>query len=149
MKPVLDLTILIPILIALLGFGIFASWRSTYSADSTLRKLLIGLRTLSMIGLAVFLLNPGKWVDKADEKVRFYPIMIDDSASMAVKSGEISRSEEAVQIYQAIEAQAKQAEITVKPYSFSDDVIALENLLPKPFLFYLMAGKLRLINIRH
>ncbi|MGJ8657428.1 MAG: hypothetical protein ACSHX6_13345 [Akkermansiaceae bacterium] len=128
MKPVLDLPILIPILVILLGIGIYASWRSTHHAPSGLRKILITLRILALSAIAILLLNPGKWVDKSEQHERIYPIMIDDSVSMSTLNGELSRSDTAKELTNLILTQAKSNNIQTQLFSFSDDVKTIDSL---------------------
>lgn len=130
MKPVLDLPLLIPLLVLLLGAGIFASWRSTRKAKSTLRSLLVTLRTLALIALAVFLFNPGEWLSKTNERELLYPVLIDDSVSMATTSGETSktRSSIAASLAQSILTAAETNSVGTKLFTFSEDVKQIKDL---------------------
>ncbi len=129
MNPVLDLPVLIPILVVLIGLGIFASWRSSHHASAGLRKLLLLLRIVALSCLAVFFLNPGKWVDKSEQQTRLYPIMIDDSASMATTTEKVSRSDVARDITKLVQTEAGVNKVQTKLYSFSDDLKNIDDLL--------------------
>lgn len=123
MKPVLELPLLIPLLAILLVVGIYVSWRSTQDAKSPLRLLLIALRALALIAIAVFLLNPGDWISKTSERDQLYPIMIDNSISMATISDEKSGTRSAVAhaFAQTILSAAETSDIETKLYAFSAD----------------------------
>lgn len=130
MKPVLELPLLIPLLVIILGVGIYASWRSTKDAKSPLRMFLVSLRVVALIALAVFLLNPGDWITKIDEKEKLYPIMIDDSASMSIQSGEESttRTSSANDLANTILSEAEVNGVKTKLFSFSEDSREISDL---------------------
>ena len=128
MNPVLQLPLLIPLLVIVLGIGLFASWRSSNNANSSTRKLLILLRSLALIALGIFLLNPGKWVKLSQHKERLYPIMIDVSASMAVNNGNITRSQTAAQIATQIQAAAEKQHINSDLYAFSNNIKKINSI---------------------
>jgi len=128
MKPVLPLLILIPLLIFLLVVGGYVSWRSTRNAKTSLRRILVLLRGVTLVSLAAFLINPGTWIIKTEEKEKVYPILIDDSASMAVKVGEIARMDIAKDMVSLIQAEAMDSGKKTKLYSFSGDVREVASL---------------------
>lgn len=99
------------------------SWRSTKDAKSPLRILLASLRAIALIALAVFLLNPGDWISKIDEKEKLYPIMIDDSASMSIHSGEtsVTRTALANDYVSTILNEAEASGVKTKLFAFSAD----------------------------
>jgi len=133
MQPVLELPLLIPILLVLIGLGIYVSWRSSFHAKTGLRKVLVALRALALIVLAIFLLNPGKWIDKTDERARLYPIMIDDSTSMATTTGKFSRTDSAKEMTEMILAAAEESKVETKLFSFADDIAAMKSLADLSF----------------
>ncbi len=130
MKPVLELSLLIPLLVILLGAGIYLSWLSSGGAKSGLRWLLLALRTIVLVALGVFLLNPGEWVVKHDDRAKLYPILIDDSASMGVVSGDdkLTRSAMAGAIVKTISEMAEKNEVDTEMYAFSDDSREIKSL---------------------
>ncbi len=130
MKPVLDLPILIPLIILIIGLGIYASWRSSHHASSGIRKLLIVLRTLALIALCAFLLNPGKWVETVQTKPRLYPVLIDESASMATINlqTKLTRSDKAQLLTGEINKAAEENSITTELYGFAEDSRKLNEL---------------------
>ena len=134
MNPVLDLSILIPVLILIIGLGIFASWRSSHHASTSLRRLLITLRICALIALSVLLLNPGKWIDKTEKTARLFPVMIDDSASMSINNDNKSRSTSAQEIAQDIITQARSQsgsssnKIETPLFSFDEKVKTISTL---------------------
>jgi len=106
------------------------SWRSSQDAKSPLRLLLITLRALALIALAVFLLNPGAWISKTSEREQLYPIMIDDSTSMATisdgKSG--TRAATATILAQTILNEAETNKVETKLFAFSADSRQISDL---------------------
>ncbi len=126
MKPVLDLPILIPILILIIGVGIVASWRSSHHASAGLRKLLIALRICVLLAVSALLLNPGKWVDKTETTARLYPVMVDDSASMSITNGDKSRANTAQETTQIIITQAQTSGVETQLFSFDENVKSID-----------------------
>ena len=122
MQPVLDLPILIPLLVLLLGVGLFASWRSSHHANTGTRRLLIALRALTLIALCIFLLNPGKWIQKTEQHARLFPILIDESASMAIENDGKSRVQVASHLSSQIQASSESSEAKTELYAFSDQI---------------------------
>jgi len=128
MNPVLSLPILVPLLVILLGVGLFLSWRSSRGSKSRLRWMLILLRSFVFIALATCLLNPGEWIAKQDERVRLFPVMIDDSASMATELDQVSRSQMASKLMGEIQRMADQKGVQTPLYAFAENLKELSDL---------------------
>ena len=122
MNPVLSLSLLIPILVVVVALGLWLSWKSSLTAPSRLRKILLGLRLLVMLALAVFLLNPGKWQSMTDEVTRIWAVMLDSSRSMSVTEGESTRAEMAAELRQVIAESAENAGVEVRYFTFGDQL---------------------------
>jgi len=122
MNPVLPLPFLIPLLIVVMVGASWLAWKSSQAAPGRLRKILLTLRILTLLALAVFLINPGHWQSVKEEVSRVWAVMIDSSKSMSVKDGETSRIEKAKQLKEQIAQMAKKAEVDVRYYTFDDTI---------------------------
>lgn len=131
MNPVLPLSLLIPLLLAVLAAGCWMSWRSSDAAPMKLRKRLIVLRVLALLALAIFLINPGRWQSIQDHVSRVWVVMVDRSASMSVseesETGDtIERIERAQQWQKQIAEAASQAGVTLRHYSYDSELQEVE-----------------------
>ncbi|MBK1829234.1 hypothetical protein JIN77_00710 [Verrucomicrobiaceae bacterium R5-34] len=126
MNPVLPLTLLIPILLAVVALGVWLSWKSSQTAPGKLRKILTGLRLLALLAMAVFLLNPGKWQSISDQVTRVWAVMLDSSKSMGVKEGESTRIEQALTLQKQIAQSAEDAGVELRYFTFDDAMTAVE-----------------------
>ena len=123
MNPVLPLPILIPLLLAVVLLGAWLSWRSSYGAPTKLRRTLTTLRALSLLALALFLLNPGKWQALEDEAKKVWVCLIDDSRSMSIPvepGSATTRSASALSLTAQIVDHAREKNFNARTFSFSD-----------------------------
>jgi hypothetical protein len=130
MNPVLPLPILIPLLLAVVATGAWLSWRSTDAAPTKLRRILTTLRTLTLLALALFLLNPGKWKALEDEAKKVWVCLIDDSRSMSVPTAEgteTTRTTTALALTAQISAHARDADFKARVFTFGDNLTEQED----------------------
>jgi len=118
MNPVLPLSLLVPLIIAVTLGAAWMAWRSSGAAPLGLRKLLLALRIIALLALALFLINPGKWRAMQDEVTRVWAVMIDRSKSMAVKDGEERRIDRAGELGTRIKASASKAGVDLRWFSY-------------------------------
>lgn len=120
MNPILSTQALTPLLLLIIGVGIFLSWRSTRHAGKLTRILLVALRSLSLAGICVLFFNPGKWVLPDDSSTKVWPILIDNSLSMAVEEGQSTRLESALAVHSILSDSADKAGAQIQTFSFGD-----------------------------
>jgi len=133
MNPVLPLPFLIPLLLAVVAVGTWLSWRSSDAASPTLRRLLTSLRSLSLLALALFLLNPGKWKALEDEAKKLWVCLIDDSRSMSIPMGEEGdgmRTAAAGGYARSIAKHSSDQGFETRIFSFGDDLVEHDTLTP-------------------
>lgn len=118
MNPVLPLSLLVPILVAVVALAVWLSWKSARTAPAPLRKLLPALRLLATLALAVFLLNPGQWQSVRDEVTRVWAVMLDSSQSMSVSEHGGTRSDVAATLRQTIARSAEKTGVEVRYFTF-------------------------------
>ena len=118
MNPVLPLSLLIPLIIAVLIGAAWMSWRSSEAAPGKLRKILLALRIIALLALALFLINPGQWRAVQDEVARVWAVMIDRSGSMSVTEGEERRIDRARELGSQIGESAAKAGVEVRYFSY-------------------------------
>lgn len=105
------------VLIALPAAGLWLAWRATVTLPSGMRAGLVGLRTLVLVALAVLLLNPGEWKQPEHREEKLHAVLLDRSASMAVRDAEdATRWEGGLAVTKAL---AKAGGAKVKTFSFS------------------------------
>jgi len=126
MNPVLPLSLLIPLILAVMGAAAWMSWRSSEAAPGRLRKILLLLRLLALFALGIFLINPGQWQAVQDQVTRVWAVMIDNSQSMSTQNAETPRIEVAQKLQQQISKSAKKAGVAVRYYAYSDSIQEIE-----------------------
>ncbi|YCM44426.1 hypothetical protein V2O64_00140 [Verrucomicrobiaceae bacterium 227] len=131
MNPVLPLPILIPLLLAVVALGTWLSWRSSEAAPTKLRRILTTLRTFSLLALALFLLNPGKWKALEDEAKKVWVCLVDDSRSMSAPLTEnegLIRSAAAVDFATSISQHSSDQGFDARTFSFGDSLLEQNDL---------------------
>ncbi len=105
-------------LVALPLLGLWLAWRSSHTLGTGTRILFASLRGTVFIGLAVLLLNPGEWKQPEQKEEKLHAVLLDRSASMAVRDvGDATRWSGGLGVAQTI---AKEGGDKVKAFSFSD-----------------------------
>ena len=122
MNPVLPLSLLVPLAVALLVVGAWLGWRSTGAAPAKLRKWMLALRVLALAALALFLLNPGKWRSIHDEVARVWAVMVDGSGSMTVAEAEGTRLGAAEALRKSIARGAEEAGVGLRHFSYDSQL---------------------------
>ncbi|MFO1482559.1 MAG: hypothetical protein U1F71_04260 [Verrucomicrobiaceae bacterium] len=98
--------------------GLWLAWRATRTLAMSSRLVFTALRTLVFLTLAVLLLNPGEWKQPEHKEEKLHAVMLDRSASMAVRDvGDATRWSEGLAVAQSI---AKAGSDKVKTFAFSD-----------------------------
>ena len=123
MHPVISITLLLPLAIAVIGFTAFGSWRASTGAAPTTRSLLLALRLFAVAAVFAILFNPGKWVRPSNEIKRPWVILNDASASMnqATAQGG-SRAALAADLIRQAKARADTLEIPLRVHDFADSL---------------------------
>ena len=129
MNPVCSISLLIPLALLLVIGSVWMAWRSTDAASFRIRRWILGLRMLAVLALLVFLFNPGEWRNVDAQVRKVWAVMVDRSASMAVKEEDpaedgrqTQRLDQAMRMRAAMAAQAREAGVEVKYYSFDDQL---------------------------
>lgn len=116
-------------LVALPLVGGWLAWRSGITLGRGMRSLCTALRVFAFTALALLLLNPGEWQQPEHKEEKLHAILLDRSASMAVRdAGDTTRWSEGLATAQAL---VKAGGDQIKAFSFSD---ALESDALKPDL---------------
>lgn len=116
-------------LVALPLVGGWLAWRSGITLGRGMRSLCTALRVLAFTALALLLLNPGEWQQPEHKEEKLHAILLDRSASMAVRdAGDTTRWSEGLATAQSL---VKVGGDQIKAFSFSD---ALESDALKPGL---------------
>ncbi|MFD0895223.1 hypothetical protein KBB96_00305 [Luteolibacter ambystomatis] len=110
--------------------GMAASWRSTRGLTGSRRGLLLGLRGAALCGLAVILLNPGRWVRPTDHTQRPWIVLTDTSSSMARASGAGTRYSLARDFANKAAKEAKATGLPVRLQAFDDSLHPAADTLP-------------------
>ena len=106
------------VLVALPVLGLWLAWRASFTLSTGKRVLFMLVRGLVFLALAVVLLNPGEWKEPEHQEEKIHAVMLDRSASMAVRdAGEATRWSDGLSVAQTI---AKQGGEKVKAFTFSD-----------------------------
>lgn len=122
MNPPLPLPWLLPLLIVGVLAGLALSWRSTRGLPLPRRTLLLGLRALLLGGLAILLVNPGKWTKPTDQTQRPWVVLTDCSASMARPDGASTRYEAAREMAALAQREAKSADLPLRLHAFDESI---------------------------
>lgn len=84
MNPLLPVDYLAVTAALLLAGGTFAAWRSAAGCRPGLRTVIAGARLLTLTGLVLIALNPGRWQTSREPAAATWAVLLDRSASMAV-----------------------------------------------------------------
>src|SRR3954452_5450297 len=105
-------------LVALPLLGAWLAWRAGATLPVRTRLGFVALRALAFAVLAVLLLNPGEWKQPEHEDEKLHAVMLDRSASMAVRdAGDSTRWAEGLAVAQTL---TKAGGEKVKAFTFSD-----------------------------
>lgn len=105
-------------LVVLPALGWWLAWRATRTLAARSRLTFTSLRTLVFLALAVLLLNPGEWKQPEHTEEKLHAVLLDRSASMAVRdAGDATRWSQGLVVAQTL---AKAGGGKVKAFSFSD-----------------------------
>ncbi|NOY80314.1 MAG: VWA domain-containing protein [Kiritimatiellaeota bacterium] len=85
MNPLVSMAYAVLITAVLTVAAAAAAWRSSHSLGRTLRLIVTGARTSAVLLLCVLLFNPGNWRRRRNSQDRPWLILLDRSASMAVR----------------------------------------------------------------
>jgi len=129
-NPPLSLPLLLPLLAAGLLAGLVLSWRSTRGLPPSRRALLLALRGAVFCGLALLLINPGRWVKPTDSTQRPWIILADTSASMARPSAGTTRYGSAREHAEHAAKEAKAAGLPVRIQTFDEKLNPPAGTLP-------------------
>lgn len=100
----------------LLGFGL--AWRAGFTLPIRSRITLALLRGIVFISLAVLLLNPGHWLQPEKQEEKLHAVLLDRSASMAVRDvGETTRWDTGLSVARSL---ADADSDHIKTFTFSD-----------------------------
>lgn len=114
---------------ALPALGLWLAWRATVTLAPPARMALVALRVLVLLALAGLLLNPGEWKQPEQKDDKLHAVLLDRSASMAVRdAGDATRWESGLEVVRTL---AEAGGGKVKAFCFSD---ALEGDALKPDL---------------
>lgn len=104
-------------LVALPLIGVWLAWRASFTLGTGRRVLFMMLRGLAFLALASLLLNPGEWQQPEHREEKIHAVMLDRSASMAVRdAGDATRWSDGLQVTQKM---AKQGGRMLKAFTFS------------------------------
>ncbi|CAN5895707.1 VWA domain-containing protein [soil metagenome] len=105
-------------LVALPLFGMGLAWRASHTLPLSSRIVMLLLRGLAFAVLAVLLLNPGEWEQPEHKEAKLHAVLLDRSASMAVRDADdATRWAGGLAVTQAI---AEKGGDQVKTFTFSD-----------------------------
>lgn len=105
-------------LVALPLVGGWLAWRSGLTLSTGLRWVFMLLRGAAFAALALLLLNPGEWKQPEHKEEKLHAVLLDRSASMAVRDvGDATRWSDGLAMAQAL-AQAGGDQL--KAFTFSD-----------------------------
>lgn len=105
-------------LVALPLLGAWLAWRAGFTLGTGTRALFMLVRGLVFLALALLLLNPGEWRQPEHKEEKIHAVMLDRSASMAVRdAGDTTRWSDGLAVAQTI---ARQGGDEVKTFAFSD-----------------------------
>ncbi len=127
MNPPIPISLLLPLLAAVLVAAAWLSWRGSAGLRRRTRGWLLAWRMAALAALSLVLVNPGRWVRPVETQQRPWLALVDASASMAQKSGERTRSEIAAEAVATLRAAAKRAGVPLRVHPFAS---ALESALP-------------------
>jgi hypothetical protein len=109
--------------------GLWLGWRAGATLETKARAWFTVLRGVAFAVLAVLLLNPGEWRQPEHTEEKLHAVMLDRSASMAVRdAGDATRWDGGLAMAQAL---AKEGTEKVKTFTFGD---AIEGDALKPGL---------------
>jgi hypothetical protein len=105
-------------LVALPLAGGWLAWRSGLTLSTGMRCLFMLLRGAAFAALALLLLNPGEWQQPEHKEEKLHAVLLDRSASMAVRdAGDATRWSDGLAMAQAL---AKSGGDQLKTFTFSD-----------------------------
>ncbi|MFC5455881.1 hypothetical protein [Prosthecobacter fluviatilis] len=98
--------------------GGWLAWRSGVTLSTGRRCVFMALRGLAFAALALLLLNPGEWKQPEQQEEKLHAVLLDRSASMAVRdAGDATRWSDGLAMAQAL---AKSGGDQLKAFTFSD-----------------------------
>ena len=104
--------------VALPLLGGWLAWRANAPLTLANRSWLVLLRVLVFTALVLLLLNPGHWQQPEQEESKLHAVLLDRSASMAVRDvGNQSRWERGLEVVRVLHDQGGEA---VKGFTFAD-----------------------------
>ena len=114
--------------------GVWMAWRASAGVRGNIRAPLLGLRTLGLAVLGICWLNPGRWLEDADQTRRDWLVLLDRSASMGAEHAEgTSRWQEGVRLAERLrKATSDKGEVRVRTFAaqLEDEPPALADLAP-------------------